>query len=539
MPVVPQALAEIEGRLEEIRHRLNRRTLFAALCPLAAALLVLASLLVWSALRANPESFTMAVYATAGAAALLVIWAALRVAGGWLSLAAAAQVADERGGMQERLSTVLWLARSGAPAPPLAPVLVADTLARRDAWKLATIAPRRVPFEVAYPIAALALLLGVALFAQRVPPPLEEQLAAMPPAERQMEMAVPLPPPPPPRRDEHGEPLLEPHPMFAEGGSESVGALGESGDRAEITQQLRSAIRRALARYEQSGATSELAGGADGAGGRKPGEDGEQAEGGQEALRLGARDLAGAAGRPQSRGEDGEQTGDAAGGEELDAAHESRRAALEAEENAGDVPMPQGRNDRPRDPRRAVEADDYRPEAGDERAASMPGQDEPPGSLEGRGTRGGRETEDPSSPEPRPQPDVREAKGDPNAAASAGEAGVAGGDRRGGASAAAGASGDPQGLFAAPGSAAAGAGGARPPAGTFKLTLGSFLAASGGGTEKPRAGERIAVAGARSAVAEPPALHPDQSADDVLRRADVPPEYEEIVRRIFSSRPAR
>jgi hypothetical protein len=81
-----------------------------------------------------------------------------------------------------------------------------------------------------------------------------------------------------------------------------------------------------------------------------------------------------------------------------------------------------------------------------------------------------------------------------------------------------------------------------PTGGTFKLTLGSFLAAAPGSSDKKgkkgdRDSERVGGGGARDAVAEPPALHPNQTADDAMRRADVPPEYEDIVRRIYSARP--
>jgi hypothetical protein len=113
----------------------------------------------------------------------------------------------------------------------------------------------------------------------------------------------------------------------------------------------------------------------------------------------------------------------------------------------------------------------------------------------------------------------------------------AGGNQAGGGHAGAGTGGE-SGLFAEKGAAGTQMGRA-PAAGTFKLTLGSFLSSGPGGDEKPKNNERAAAVNGRAAVAEPPSLNPNQTADDALRRADIPPEYEEIVRRIYSARPAR
>ena len=73
---------------------------------------------------------------------------------------------------------------------------------------------------------------------------------------------------------------------------------------------------------------------------------------------------------------------------------------------------------------------------------------------------------------------------------------------------------------------------------TFKITLTSFLQ---GMPVKPapqpqaprgRVSDEGFAAGARTATA----LSEQQARDDLLRKADIPPEFEDIVRRVFSQR---
>ena len=70
--------------------------------------------------------------------------------------------------------------------------------------------------------------------------------------------------------------------------------------------------------------------------------------------------------------------------------------------------------------------------------------------------------------------------------------------------------------------------------GSFKVTITSFLKA----LDQPPTTQRSSTrrAGAGPAARTAPSLSDTQLADDLLRKADVPPEYEELVRRVYSTR---
>lgn len=94
----------------------------------------------------------------------------------------------------------------------------------------------------------------------------------------------------------------------------------------------------------------------------------------------------------------------------------------------------------------------------------------------------------------------------------------------------------PENLLAA-GAAAADSGHAG--SATFKLTITSFLHAveEQAKPERPTDKRAAGVAGAVSAAAAVPALNAQQLRDDALRKAEIPPEYEDLVRRVYSARP--
>ena len=107
-----------------------------------------------------------------------------------------------------------------------------------------------------------------------------------------------------------------------------------------------------------------------------------------------------------------------------------------------------------------------------------------------------------------------------------------------GASPAAGSGSSPAGLFAAPGTGTAiGAAGPK----TFKLTITSFLhGAQQPGRLPARAGAALHAGGASApAPAVDRALSDHQMNDAALRKAEIPPEYEDIVRRVYSRRADR
>lgn len=539
MPAVPAALAEIEDRLEEIRYRLNRRTLLSVLSPVVATFLILAALVTWSAARGTAESFTLALWAGGAVCALVLVRGIFALVNRWLSVADAARLADERAGMRERLSTVHWLARSGQQLP-LAPVVIADALEQRPRWQASAIIPRRFPWELGLPLGGLLALAAAVFLDDPILPSLEELMKRQPSPEHQMEMAVPIPPPPPTpaalgQPGTTGEPLLE---VAGEGGGDG-GALGleagEAGERATssaaLTAQVRDAIRKALQRFEQTERPRDLARAQRGDGSELPEADLPPKPG---LLDVAASKQAGA-----TRGDDAKRAGaqgEQPGEESARAAETQKRGRDATESMEAEKGLPRGRNDLPRDDTRAVAADAYKPRQEDADVASMPGTGEVPETQDGTGS-GGREHDRPAD-EARMKGDA-----DPRAKPRPGDGAVAGnqsgeGSQKGGAKAAGSSgTGGGEGLFGKAGDA-----GSKPlpgaPKGTFKLTLGSFLTAGPGAKETSRRRDPVA-ANPRAVVAEPPALNPDQTADDALRRADIPPEYEEIVRRIYSSRPAR
>ena len=75
----------------------------------------------------------------------------------------------------------------------------------------------------------------------------------------------------------------------------------------------------------------------------------------------------------------------------------------------------------------------------------------------------------------------------------------------------------------------------------FTLTINSFLRtfeANGAPVQRPAKGPGMTrVAAARAG--NPVALNARQLGDDALRKADIPPEYEDLVRGVFSRRAGR
>lgn len=87
---------------------------------------------------------------------------------GWtrpVSALDAAQIADERAGLKERLSTAVELSRAGSRSE-IAEAQLADAAKHADSLRASTVLPWRVPFEVRYLAAAIALLAAVMIVPQ-------------------------------------------------------------------------------------------------------------------------------------------------------------------------------------------------------------------------------------------------------------------------------------------------------------------------------------------------------------------------------------
>lgn len=519
MPAVPLALAEIEERLEEIRYLLNRRSLFTVLAPALGVLLGLAAALVWSAAGATPAIFAAALAASVAVALLALGWAALVLWRRWLSLEEVALLADERAGLKQRLATVLWLSRSGAQ-PSMAPVLVADTIGKRESWQAAAIVPRRLPLELAYPIAGAIALLVAFLLAPRLSAPPEPVAMKMKPPPHPIEKREPEPPREPPRaqRPEEGaQPLLMPHDDRDQPAGEPGDAAGSKGSGG-MSEQLRGAIRQALARGGQMDRPREI--------GRKAVGRGEADVDGSNPLALGQPRGTGA-GEKKGDGETGARPegSDGKGREsEPEAGAEGKGGQASAKDAAGG--QKRGGEKGSGEPKGG------KPHDGESGAEAKPKKDSPGGEAgEQRQPSDVASSIQPQNPVIQSNPPRgvgKDAKGKP----------IDGqGTQPGGAHPVAGPGADPNGLFAG-GDPSAQNRVTRAPDGSFKLTLGSFLGDTGGKRDKPESNEKVPALAERAPSSDPPSLNPNQTGDDALRRADVPPEYEEIVRRIYSARPA-
>ncbi len=165
MPATPAALREVRDRVGTLQWRRNRLALLGAICQGIAALVAAAAVAILAAGFASPETFGAIAMGGAFAAVAACTAAAYRLWCRWLSLPAAARLADSAAHLQDRLATAVWIAEK-APPPRLAALLVLDALERAASWKPERIEPRRVPPAVVLPPLSLCLLIA-ALFAVR------------------------------------------------------------------------------------------------------------------------------------------------------------------------------------------------------------------------------------------------------------------------------------------------------------------------------------------------------------------------------------
>ena len=506
MPAVPVALAEVERRVAETRRRLNRQALIEVLCPGIAVVLCLLAGLVAVAARGSAATFQgfaigagLALLATAGAAA----WTLRRR---FLSLDRAAHVVDRRAGMQERLTTLIWLKRSAHPSP-LAPLLIADTFDSAARWSPDAIAPRRFPWVALSMPAVGVIALAATFFLLRhiPPPPSPAQIARLGPGDR----PAPLPQMP---KKERGLPGSPDTPSRTSGGDLQATINGESPGRTEEGEKeagrhgthLPALINGGGWGRTQSGKWQDRRGnGGDGNGGNgtskqtRPGEERALSAGLQNKIReaLGENPVAGAPGAPAAQGQN----------------HAPSRSghAGSAEPKSQDDGRQQGQS-----------ADDLAAKKAD--GATAP--DGESSRLAGAGERQGSQASAPNRGRKRESGKGHE--GQPSAQR-AGEEGHAGQES------------SPDTLFAPQGSGSQDAGGTAtaqaPKAKSFKLTLSSFLPGSEAGNAPSRNGSDLDGASHRAGAGTAKALNPDQVEDDAMRRADIPPEYEDIVRRLYSS----
>ena len=478
MPAVTLGLAEVEERLAGIRRRLNRVTLLHVIFAGASVVCLVGALLVVVGLRGNVESFRIATWSGLAIVIATIVTCALLVRRRWLDLAQTAALVDRRGQLTDRLTTLVDLQQRPRNSR-LAPLLIAQTLSLGDRWRVQRIVPRRLPRSLVLLIASL-LALSAAPLVDPSRPAAAPQPVAPPPQQQAPHTDPPRKPagaPPPP-----GASLAVAGIAGTTGtAGDARGTAGESGDAADPPAAA------------------------------QPGDDTV------------------AAPRNAAAGTGDSAPPAASAGERLAALPDRWREALRTTLQGERAPLPQ-----PSDTARTAGA-----------AAPRPGED----------TRDARRNERADSQRPSPGTDPS-TTGTPDSAAppQRGDTGAGGspaGPRpdQGGSPPKSGGSGagtgsDPESLLgaASPTGAPAAEAGARGVPTTFKLNITSFLRSNethGGpprGTAKPGGTGGGAGGTAPMDDGPMPALHEQQQHDDPLRKADVPPEYEDLVRRVYTAR---
>lgn len=178
MPSLSVGFAQVEDRLRIVRRRLNLLTLQDALY-LSGSLVALAiALVIVLALRGRAALFAGSVWAAAAAVAAAIVAAALRIHRRWLSVEQVVRLADREAALDDRLATLLS-DPSRARASRLRGVLLEQILAAAPRWDIDVLAPRRVPRSVFVLTAALAALVMTSFFAR--PPASPQPAPAMRP----------------------------------------------------------------------------------------------------------------------------------------------------------------------------------------------------------------------------------------------------------------------------------------------------------------------------------------------------------------------
>jgi len=170
MPAITLGLAEVEDRLRVVRRRLNTVTVQHSVYVGLTAVIGVVTVLMVLGLQGSASAFRAAAWCGAAVCVAAVVWGALVARQRWLDVAATAQLADRRAALTDRLVTLIDLRTRPRPAP-LAPVLVAQLLALSGQWQPQRIVPRRVPRSVFALVAALLALASTTFMERRPPEP--------------------------------------------------------------------------------------------------------------------------------------------------------------------------------------------------------------------------------------------------------------------------------------------------------------------------------------------------------------------------------
>lgn len=163
------ALAEIEERLRRVRARFNLYTFQHHLYRLGTALSLGVALLILGAFLLPAWGFTLAAWPVLAVLAFLFLFFLRCSVVDWSDLTASARRIDAAAGLKERLSTLVAQLTAGVigkkPPSSLWSQLLADNMSHLPDWEMKKVAPGRIPWSILPFLAALL----VAFFVTSVP----------------------------------------------------------------------------------------------------------------------------------------------------------------------------------------------------------------------------------------------------------------------------------------------------------------------------------------------------------------------------------
>ena len=483
MPAITLGLAEVEERLRVLRRRLNAITTQHSVYVSLSAVLVALSGLILVGLRGSTSTFRASMWGAVVLCLAAVAWAVGATRRRWLDVAATARLADQRAVLTDRLVTFVDLRARPRPSR-LAPVLVAQLLALSQKWQPQQIAPRRVPRSV-YMLLASLLALGSTAFIERRPP------TPPPPAQSTSSMTGALSTAVPPNAPSVG--------------AVGAGAQGTDGAVVSGMSQVGDLPHGAVAGGREASGAAPPGAGQQGIPSSSAGQRGDH-----------SRDPGAGSGENQGGKEQLENVLTAL----PDRLQEAIRRAFHAEAMDRGQALVARAEPSNRDPGKKGDGQ-QRNQDRQGSDASDHGKADP--KVQSRKSGAGSGTEKGLG---QPKPGDHGAKG---------EDGNSPNQNFDGDSPAAGEGSSPGGLMDAKGHGAGANNGAVK---TFKLTISSFLQAMEQKGNQPQQSDKKASASssAGGGTTAQVALNERQLNDDALRKAEIPPEYEDIVRRVYSLR---
>ena len=158
------ALTEVEDRLRQLRGRFNLYSLQHNVYLFGTALALGAAVLIIAAFKLSSSFFAWIAWPLSLLLLGFLAYSVYRLQGEWANLVHTARRADQRMGLQERVSTLAAQLENGAirktPPSRLWPHLVADNTARLSDWEIKKVAPHRIPWSI-LPFLAAVLITGL------------------------------------------------------------------------------------------------------------------------------------------------------------------------------------------------------------------------------------------------------------------------------------------------------------------------------------------------------------------------------------------